>query len=86
MINLVGVPSYQLTFFCKHCGQMEDRHVDGKCLFDSTTFAYEPHAVIAHRLVAARFHHALLTRKLKDEMEAFLKQTLLDLERSGIPQ
>jgi hypothetical protein len=65
---------------------MEDRHVDGKCLFEATTFAYEAHAVIAHRLVTARFHHAPLTRQLKDEMEAFRKQTLLDLERSGIPQ
>lgn len=78
-------PSCVVTFFCRHCGELADRHLDGKCLFQASMFEYEPRAQIAKRLLTDRFAGEFATPKVQEEMAAFLKQTLRDLERNGIP-
>jgi len=78
-------PSRVITFFCRHCGRTEYRHAEGHCLFETTTFAYEPHAQIAKRLLENRFLGERMTKDATADAAAFLRQTLEDLKRDGIP-
>lgn len=75
----------KITFFCRHCGRTEYRHAEGHCLFEATTFAYESHMQIARRILEDKILYHPTTKGQEQEIAAFLKQTLEDLKRAGIP-
>ena len=81
-VDWAAVPATSIMFYCRNCGLAEFRHVDGKCLFESTQFSYESHHKIAARMANDRYKG---TQSSMEDVTEYMKSVFKDLEHMKIP-